>query len=98
MAINAAPSAAKSSGRTPADCEASMMSGTPASRQRRAMSEIGRISPKTLDTCVQMTASALAFSACAKASTVFCGEKSGAAATMTSASSACSGRVTALCS
>ena len=46
----------------------------------------------------KVTASGSCASARSKASTVSCGEKSGAAATMTSAPSACSGRVTALCS
>ena len=48
MAIKAAPSAVISSGRTPADWDASMTSGTFRLRQMAAMSSMGRMKPNTV--------------------------------------------------
>ena len=57
MAINAAPQPSRSSGRIPADWEASTIRGTPCSRHRAAIGPTGWIKPNTLETWLQITAS-----------------------------------------
>ena len=99
MATNAAPSAAMSTGSVPADWEASSTKSTPLSRHSAAMRSTGSRQPNTLDTWVQITASAGVSSASANCRTISSRSKSGASATVISTPGmACSGRVTALCS
>ena len=99
MAINAAPSASMSTGSIPADCDASSTNGTPFSRHSAAMRSTGSRKPNTLDTCVQITASAGHASAAANCRTISSPSNKGPSATVSSTPGmACSGRVTALCS
>ena len=57
MAMKAAPRAVMSRVSIPADWDASMMKGTPRSRQMAAMASTGWTKPNTLDTWLQITAS-----------------------------------------
>lgn len=88
----------KAHGQQPADCDASSTNGTPRARHRAAISSTGRIYPKTLDTCVQITALVPGVMARSNAEIVSAGSNSRRPATMISAPRWCSGRRTALCS